>query len=57
MVKEMNEQEERKLKGALHLLLNMITNGHSMVDIQMVASKVAAQIHWPYLDDKGDEEE
>ncbi len=53
----MNEQEERKLKGALHLLLNMITNGHSMVDIQMVASKVAAQIHWPYLDDKGDEEE
>lgn len=57
MVNEMNEQEERKLKGALHLLLNMITKGNSMVDIQMVASKVAAQINWPYLDDKGDEEE
>tara|TARA_R100000005_G_C4998429_1_gene205103 strand:+ start:1648 stop:1821 length:174 start_codon:yes stop_codon:yes gene_type:complete len=57
MVKEMNEKEERRLKGALHLLLNMITKGHSMVDIQTAASKVAAQINWPYLDDKGDEEE
>ncbi len=53
----MNEKEERRLKGALHLLLNMITKGHSMVDIQTAASKVAAQINWPYLDDKGDEEE
>lgn len=53
----MNEKEERKLKGALHLLLSMITKGNSMVDIQMVASKVASQTNWPYLDDKGDEEE
>ena len=53
----MKEEEERRLKGGLHVLLNMITKGHSMVDIQMVASKVAKEVGWPYMDIKGDEEE
>lgn len=49
--------EEMKLKRGLHVLLDMITRGHSMVDIQMVASKVAKEVSWPYMDIKGDEEE
>jgi len=51
--------EEMKLKRGLHVLLDMITRGHSIVDIQMAASEIAVDVSWPYLEkkDKGDEEE
>lgn len=47
----MDENEEVKLKLALHRLLTAITQGGALSDIQRLAAAIANRVEWPYASD------
>tara|TARA_R100000742_G_C4238554_1_gene58693 strand:+ start:578 stop:751 length:174 start_codon:yes stop_codon:yes gene_type:complete len=57
MVKKMKIEEEIKMKVAIDSLLDAISRGGALSDIQRLAAKLAVDLGWPFTPENKDEEE
>ena len=57
MVKKMKIEEEIKMKVAIDSLLDAISRGGALSDIQRLAARLAVDVEWPFTPENKDEEE
>jgi|TARA_R100000479_G_C6334260_1_gene182776 hypothetical protein len=57
MVKKMKIEEEIKMKVAIDSLLDAISRGGALSDIQRLAARLAVDVGWPFTPENKDEEE